>query len=263
MPIELKIRWDGDVQGVTEHRLSLAKFGAALNELVHSLQRTATQMVGNAVEGPDVGRFADLARRLDIQITEIKGESVGFNAVVSFLQPEDELPLFADLADRAVTDLLDSIERESKGLLGSTSARRFLKTLPSGIRKQIYDLHEKGTRKRHIEIADVHFQDIPAALPSLREVTGNVVGVGFQPGKSEVRVKGESTIIPFDATPQEVDETLNIRRGKVRVLGVYDGKKNRLLKMAQASRPRFRITDEAIEEHIFKRWNGVFARLAK
>src|SRR5271157_3534727 len=258
MVSEIKIRWDGNVPGVSEHRLSLAAFGEPLNQLLIALRRIATQMVSTAVEHehPKIGRFANLARQLDIEITSIEGDSTGFNGLVSFYQPPDELPLFADLPERAVTELLDSIERESRGQAANWAVRKYLSALPPTIHRQTYELHENGTTKKRVEIGDVKLMEVPEEFPSLREIDGNIIGVGFEPGRSEVRVKGETATASFDASDDQVEMALTIRKENVRSLGVHDGRRTRLLLITKASAPRFKITDEAVEEHIFKRWGG-------
>jgi hypothetical protein len=265
MNSEIKIRWDGDVAGIPEHRLSLASFGEPLTQLLAALRRIATQMVSTALENerPKSGRFANIARQLDIEIISIEGGSTGFNGLVSFHQPPDELPLFADLPERAVTELMDSIERESRGHTSNWAVRKYLSSLPPEIHSQTYELHENGTVKRRIEIGDVKLADIPEDFPFLREIDGAIVGVGFEPGRPEVRIKTENTSISFEADDKQVDVALEIRKETVRALGVFGGKRARLLRIASSEEPRFQITDQAIEEHIFKRWNGVFARLAK
>jgi hypothetical protein len=262
---QLRIRWDGDAPGVAEHRLSLAGFGHPLELLLAALRRIATQMVSTAVEAehPKVGRFANLARQLDIEIVAIEGNSTGINAVVSFAHLPDELPLLMDLPDRATTELLECIEQESKGVARNWAVRKYLHTLPVGIHKQLYELHENGRTKKHVEIGDVNFTEMPPDMPSLVELEGNVVGVGFDPGRSEVRIKGDSSTFNLDATDEQVEAALGMRRAKIRALGVHDGSRARLLTVARASAPRFKVTPEAIEEQVFKRWAGVFARLAK
>jgi hypothetical protein len=265
MASEIRIRWDGDVPGVAEHRLSLAAFGEPLNQLLLALRRIATQMVSTAVEHerPKSGRFANLARQLDIEITSIVGDSTGFDGQVAFYQPPDELALFADLPERAVTELLDSIDRESKGYAANWAVRKYLSTLPTAIHKQTYELHENGTVKKRVEIGDVKLAEVPEEFPSLREIDGSIVGVGFEPGRSEVRMRGETATTNFDATDDQVEAALAIRKEPTRALGVYDGKRARLLRIGPSSQPRFRVSNEAIEEHIFNRWSAVFARLAK
>jgi hypothetical protein len=265
MASEIKIVWDGDVPGVPQHRLSVSAFGESLTQLLAALRRIATQMVSTAVENerPKAGRFASLARQLDIEIISIEGSSTGFHGLVSFQQPPDTLPLFADLPERSVVELLDSIERESRGQPANWSVRRYLASLPPAITRQSYELTENGVTKKRVEIGSVVLTEVPEEFASLREISGDVVGVGFMPGRPEVRVRGESATAAFDSTDQQVEQALEIRHEKARALGVYDGKRNRLLRIEKASQARYAVTDEAIEEHIFKRWDGAFARLAK
>src|SRR2546428_14159286 len=104
MATQLKIRWDGDVPGLAEHRLSVAEFGRSLTLLLTALRRIATQIVGTAVAAEQPkrgGRFANLARQMDIEVVKIEGNSSGFDAIVSFYPPPNEMQLFADLVDRA------------------------------------------------------------------------------------------------------------------------------------------------------------------
>ncbi|HZU44493.1 MAG TPA: hypothetical protein VE994_17590 [Terriglobales bacterium] len=265
MSAEIRIRWDGDVPGLAEHRVSLTYFGEALALLVAALRRIATQIVSAAAnaDNPKSGRLTNVARQLDIQIESIQGNSGGFDGIVTFEPPPDVLPLFGDLPARATIELLDSIERESKGQPSNWAVRKYLSALPTGVRKQTYDFHDNGAVKKHVEIGDVQFAAIPADLPSLREYEGDIVGVGFEPGRPEVRIKTGVSTPNLDATSEQVEEALHMRKEKVRVLGVNDGKRTRLLAVAEIHEPRFERTDEAVEEHIFKRWSGVFSRLAR
>src|ERR1035437_4908541 len=118
MAVKLEIVWEGDAPGLQEHRLSLGAFGDALTCLLAALRRIATNIVGDAVEGEtaEVGRFANAARQLDIQIEEIKGHSSGFAGQVSIHSPQGEdMAVFDDLPQVAGTQLLEAVESESKG----------------------------------------------------------------------------------------------------------------------------------------------------
>lgn len=265
MRSELKITWDGATPGLAEHRLSLAAFGRPLDLLLASLRRIATQMVSTAIdtEHPKTGRFANIARQLDIEIESLVEGSGGFNGLVTFAQPPEELPLFMDLPERATGELLDSIEQESKGVARNWAVRRYLSSLPRDVTTQVYELHENGTSKKRVTVSAISLTEIPSELPSLIEYEGSVVGVGFSPGRSEVRIKSELSSPSLDAADTQVEAALQMRKANVRVLGVHDGKRARLLSIANASAPRFKVTPEAVEKHIFERWKGVFARLAK
>jgi hypothetical protein len=265
MASEIKIRWDGDVPGVAEHRLSLAAFGEPLNQLLLALRRIATQLVSTAVEHerPQIGRFANLARQLDIEIISVEGNSTGINGLVSFAQPPDELPLFADLPNRSIAEFMDSMERESRGEPSNWAVRKYLRAMPLAIHTQTYELYENNALKKTTRIGDIKFAEVPEDFPSFREIEGHIIGVGFEPGRSEVRIKGETTAIAFDASDESVEKAITIRKEEVRLLGVSDGKRSRLLRIDKVSEPRFAVSPKAIEEHIFSRWGGVFARLAE
>src|SRR5581483_6863356 len=100
-------------------------------------------------------------------------------------------------------------------------------------------------------------------IPSLVQFEGNIVGVGFEPGRSEVRIKSDAGMPSLDATDEQVEAVLQMRRTRIRALGVRDGKRFRLFRIARARDPQFKVTPEAIEEHLFKRWAGVFEVLSK
>ncbi len=262
---QLRIRWDGDVKGLAEHRISVAAFGQPLAYLLQALRRIATQMVSTAVdaEHPKFGRFTNQARQLDIELVKMEEGSGGFDALVSFSQPPDELPLFWDVPERATIELLDSIDQERQRVPRNSAVRRYLTSLPREVHKQLYEFHENGTVKKRVEFGDIDVVEVPPDLPSFVQCEGSIVGVGFEPGRSEVRIKSDIAIPSLDATDVQVETALNMRRSKVRVLGVYDGKRARLLQMARTRDPKFKVTPEAIKEHIFDRWAEAFEQLSK
>lgn len=131
--------------------------------------------------------------------------------------------------------------------------------------KHVYEIYDDGaaTPTKRVEVGDVKLPEVPEEFPFIREIVGNVVGVGFEPGRSEVRIKGEGSTAIFDAEATQVEAALEMRHEPVRSLGVYANKHTRLLRLSRQGEPRFAATPEMIEEHIFKKWSGVFARLAK
>lgn len=263
---ELHISWDGTASGLAEHRLSLGEFGQPLTLLLTALRRIATQMVQTAVEGehPKVGRFTQTARQLDIEIVNIAQSSAGIDAVVVFHpDPTQTLPLFGGLVERAANDLLDSIERESKGEAANGAVRTYLRSLPPGVNRQQYIFRENGKEHR-VDIGDMKIAEIIGDLPLLEKFEGNVIGVGFDPGRNEVRIRTENIAsTSLATTPEAVETALRLRHDTVRVLGVRQGTRARLLNIQRASEPPFRLTEDGVEEHIFKRWGGLLERLAK
>src|ERR1022692_2194647 len=168
MPTELKIKWQGSVQGLSQGRLSLAAFGEPLALLLSALRRIATGLVSDAVEEKSIGRFVNAERRLHVEITDLVKESSGFNSVITLTPSLDEnLGVFEDLAERAGLQLLDAIDSERKGDLRNAKVRNFLRTLPLGIAGQTYTLHQNGTTIKEVSFGRVELSDIPGELPCI------------------------------------------------------------------------------------------------
>jgi hypothetical protein len=269
MAYELDIHFEGDAPGLEEHRLSVSALGSPLNALLTALRRIATQMVSSAVEGemPKVGRFADPARNLDIEIAAIKDGSLGLMSVISFQAPpqmQPELPIWADLPERAGTELLNAIERESQGQLTNSAVRKYLSSLPVGIKRQQYDFRSNGRVIRSLEIGDVRLTSVPPELPYLQRASGSIVGVGFEPAKSEIRVKPDGgAITASSATDQEVEKALEMRHEKVRILTVHTPRGTRLISLKRASEARYEFDPEVAKKQLFSRWDNVLRVLSK
>jgi hypothetical protein len=269
MAYELKIHYEGDVPGIAEHRLSVSAFGEPLSQLLSTLRRIATQMVRMAVEGerPKVGRFADLGRSLDIEITHINGNSLGIESVISFrppIQPQAMLPYWDNLPERAGVELLDAIERECRGELANAGIRSYLAMLPPGITRQEYNFHANGRPIKEVRVGAIKLTSMPSELPYLQELTGNIVGVGFDPGRSEVRVKPEGgNVANISATNEEVDRAIDVRHEKVRTLAIHTSKGMRLISLKRASEPRAAFDPETARRQIDERWREVLRELAK
>lgn len=265
MATEIKIVWDGNVSGLAEHRLSIGAFGGPLEELLSALRRIATQIMSTAAEGeyPQTGRFTRAAKQLDIEITGLVEGSGGIAAVVSFNENADQtMRLFPDLPSRAAMELLDSIEKESQGRPTNGAVRRYLRALPGELRKQEYRLYDGGRELKRVDIGDLHLTDLPPELPVLHQFEGDIVGVGFEPGRTEVKIK-TTTTTAITATTEEVEKALAYRGEKVRTIAVRTGSRTRMISIKRAVDPKFQFDDTAVEEHIFKRWDGLLRRLAR
>jgi hypothetical protein len=264
MASELKIRWDGDIPGIAEHRLSLDAFAKPLDLLLAALRRIATQMVGSAIENeyPKSGRFANIARWIDIEVRNVAKGSSGIDALVVFHNPPDELNLWGDIPSRATIELLDAIEAESRQQLRNSAVRNYFRALPATLNRQVYE-YTNGTATKRVEVGRIDLTTLPPDLPYLKELEGYVVGVGFEPGKPEVRIKTEAMTTSLVSTSEAVDHALNLRNDRVRTLSVHIASRARLIGLNRSTDPRFVFTPEAVEEHIFKRWDVLLERLAQ
>jgi hypothetical protein len=264
MASELKIRWDGDVPGIAEKRLSLDAFARPLELLLAALRRIATQMVSTAIEGeqPKSGRFANVARWIDIELVDVAKQSTGTDAYVVFHNPPEELNLWGDIPSRATVELLDAIELESGGHVRNSAVRNYLRSLPPKLHHQVYE-YTNGQATRRVELGDVSLTDLPPDPAVLKRFDGNVVGVQFEPARPEVRIKTDTMTTSLGATPEIVERALDLRHDKVKTISVHIGSRTRVISLKRASDPDFKFGPEAVEEYIFKRWDTLLGRLAK
>jgi hypothetical protein len=265
MPTQLEIKWEGNAPGLAEHRLSLGAFGAPLNLLLAAVRRIASNTLSMATDEKTTGRFADAARQLDIQIEKLIEGSSGISGVCTFDPQLGAQPymFFDDLVEQASITLLNALQDESKGHPRNIGVRKYLHSLPPGVSRQTYTLHDNG-KELHapVVIEGMELQDVPDDLPHLRELKGYIVGVGFDPGRNEVRVKDERDQLHLAATATQVETALELRHSEVRALAVIT-KQGRLLRLQSADAQALSITSDYLEKHIFQRWDALLRRLAQ
>jgi hypothetical protein len=97
----------------------------------------------------------------------------------------------------------------------------------------------------------------------IQEVVGDIVGVGFEPGRDEVRLRADPTSFNCVATSDQVDKALELRGTPVRALLIQADNKTRLLRLGRPDDPPFVPSEEDVEQHLFKRWHELLTRLAK
>lgn len=261
MPTELKIKWEGGAPGVTDRRLSVGAFGEALNHLLSALRRIATNLVGDAVDDKSVGRFSAAARQLDIEIFDLVKDSTGFDSVVTIkATPGVNFELFNDLPEVATSHLLDAIDAERQGILRHSSVRRYLQSLPSGITRQTYQLHQNGRVVKEYSFGSMDIAAVPEDVPYLVGFHGRIIGVGFEPGKLEVKIKTDSSTVLFSATHKQVEYALKVRDTDVHATAVVNNGSPRLLILREASTPLYRSERNS---GVYERWDGLLRRLAQ
>lgn len=266
MAVELKIIWEGDVPGLADKRLSIAAFGDSLKALLVAYKRIASNMISSAVEYAEKGRLQEYARWLDIEITDLAKGSAGIQAVCTArTAPSETAPLFmADITRRASTELLDCVNEESHGHPRNSTVRKYLEALPHGLRRQIYELSENGNAIHEpviIEAIELASEVPTLSLPFLTELAGDMIGVGFEPGKNEVRIK-TTTANVLQASTSQVDAAIELRGEPVRALAVVS-KQSRLLMLSAQNAPPFKPNADQIEYYVFGAWDGLLRKLAE
>jgi len=258
---QLKIVWSGPLKSLEEHRVSLSAFGEALKLLLVAARRIASNIVSEAVSPAETGRLASEANQIDIEIGGILEGSSGISALMTFQRPGDQQqPLFNQLTENVGIVLLEAIDAERQGHLSNKSVRYYLQALPSVLTSQRYDLHENGRKIKSVSFGSMKLPDSILELPSVSEIKGRVIGVGFEPGKPEVRIKSEEIQISIPATSKQVEQALDFRTSTVRALWLKNGVKSKLLRLEEADLPWYRPDADV---HVYGKWDVLFRRLAR
>jgi hypothetical protein len=263
MDKKLKIVWEGNVPGLAEHRLSLDAFGQALQQLLIAYRRIASNMLAQA--DSSTGRLHTLAKDFDLELEQIAEGSSGIVAACA-IHSEPSSPYFEmldSLTTRAADALLTDIEAEAHGEFRNASVRNYLRALPDGVTGQKYVFIDNGG-SREIAIGSMRLPEGPTEMPVLHERLYAIVGVGFEPGESFVRLKGAEETITCEATVPQVTKALALRFGSVYAQIVRQkGRKARLLRIRRAGEELPRLTPEQEEEMVFGKWDELLRRLAK
>ena len=267
MATKLKILWQGDAPGLAEHRLSVAAFGAPLQLLLAALRRIASGIVSDAVDDSDYGarggKYAKQAELLDLEIVELQEGSLGLMTECSLrVPPGQNFALFEDLSDRTALKLLDAVEAESKGHLQSQVVRKYLAALPAGVTAQRYSVYGDTAEVRSIDVGRVQLAEALPDVPFLSRVVADIVGVGFEPGKTEVRLRTEAGAMTCSATTEQVELALQLRNTKVQAM-VVSAKKTRLLWIKSHDAPLPAFSAQQQDELLFGKWDDLLAKLAR
>lgn len=262
--IELKIKWDGQLDSLNQKRLSVGLFAAPLQKLLAAVRRTASNILreGSNRKETATGRFASEADQIDIQIVDLLRQSTGIQSIISVQAPQvPQMAMFNEkLAEDSMDRVLLEIERESRGIRRSDRVREYLEALPSGLTHQDYWLYVDGNLVRDVHIGPLALPTGLDAVPYLVEITGKVIGVGFPPGTNTVRIKdNDGSEISLASNNENVLRALEIRDGDVRVLAIVRDSNKRLLRIQSLHEARVRLDENVI----FEQWRTLLGRLAQ
>ena len=260
---KLEIVWQGNVPGLAEHRLSLDAFGPALQQLVIAYRRIASNLLAQA--DSTTGRLHTFAYLFDLQLEQIKQGSAGIVAAcVIDAEPGFLGDVWAPWTTRTAEALLTDIEAEANGEFRNGAVRKYLRALPEGVTGQQYAFSDGNGYRREIAIGSMRLPEGPTEMPVLHERTYAIVGVGFEPGESFVRLKGADDTVTCEATPQQVTKALELRFSSVRAMIVRQvGRKARLIRIRREGEDLHPLSPQQKETLLFGKWHNLLRRLAK
>ncbi len=269
MRAELEIVWDGDGPGLAEHRLSVSKLTEPLSLLLAAVRRIATNIVIQATDserGARGGRFATIAKDIDIQLSTVEQGCLHLSAEIVFPDPQDQLSLFAsvdDLAGRTLTELVLAIASESKGRARSAPVRKFLQSTEGLVSSHSYRARSGGAIIAEATIGEPTLLAEPTLGSYVVRYEGHVSGVLFEP-KPEVRIRHEGQSFRVQAALVDVEKALELRGQDV---VVYAAKVETgiptLLQLKPAAEPQVIPNQEQRLEHMLTRWRPLLERLAQ
>lgn len=269
MPTRLEITFEGDAPALAPHGLSIAAFASSLQLLLKAIRRIGSAILTDAAGeeyGAKGGRWARYAEGLDFVLHEVHSGSplrLTGSVVQPELPPSTLFPNWNYFTDQIGERFITAVRREGVGQPDNFMVRRFLDSIPKEVERHIYSLTKSTGENEIARLDHPALVGAPSELPYLQELIGWVTGVGFDPGRVEVRLKFDSQFLSFSATTDQVEKGLELREQEVRALVVRGGQTNRLLRLERHTDPRFQLTPELQEEYLFERWDGLLKRLAQ
>ena len=114
-------------------------------------------------------------------------------------------------------------------MLSDAGVRKYLELLPQSITSQEYTLTADGELKRKVSFGQFKLPEIITELPYLTDTVGKVIGVGFEPGRNFVRIRGLDGEVTMRSDPEAVNSALEIRDTDVRIMYVGTGRPETLV----------------------------------
>jgi hypothetical protein len=267
MGVKLKVTFDGDEPGLAQHRLSLSAFGESLKLLLSALQRTASGILAAALDdteyGTRGGRLAAEAKPLDLELASIEQGSAAptFECVA---RPGSQLDLhrFETLGEQAVQRLVQDLDAERQGRPANASVRRYLRSLPAGVRTQRYTAWANENVLADVQFGELSLSETPIQSVRLVKIAGRIVGVGFDPGASHVTVKTSNRTVRCSASSEQVERALLLRHKDV-AAAVLDGQKPTLIWILDAAAAPLRVPIESTIDHLHTNWAETMRILAQ
>jgi hypothetical protein len=188
MSVELKIRWDGEVHGLGEHRIDLAEFGDSLVRLNRAIQVLAAAILAGREGDPtyNPGRLSAIARDVHVQLVSIEEGSAMPVFNVGWVT-ERTLTTGADLPSRAAQSFMDELDDLAEGAPTSRAVRAYFENLPRRLSRNTHSLSIDGREVQVLELGEVAPPTNAAMLPNLLKVRGQIEQINFSSRRVAIR----------------------------------------------------------------------------
>lgn len=261
----IKIKFDGDLESLKNHRLSISDFNKPLKNLLQAYREKAYALTDYLEQG-NISK-----KRMEFFDLEIQSISEGCTTADLVCTHNNTTSGFFDITSEekkeAATAVLDDIEKTSQGKYSSEHIRKFFKNIPKEVSYQEYKVCYKGEVVKEVNISAVDIAELK--FPCVFEkIQGHIVQVGFDPGKQKIKIKCHKTKREIEgiADKELVEKAISFRNTNIKALFVKTNKrfnKNRCLWIKDTNEQVCKMNQEEKKEYILKRWGNVLDRLSK
>lgn len=263
--IFLQVTYEGTVPGLEAGALSIADFNESFAKLLIAYRKIAVGIIADAGTTRQSKKSGPRADNFDLQITAITHQSPLTVHMRCATRSGSEPLLHSEgVLQEAAKTLLRSIHLESGGTPRDLYVRRYLKTLPKGVRSQNYRLTRDSEELDKLSVSEVHLPE-QVEWPYIDNLTASITGVGFEPGNLEVRLKGIEGK-PFNALASRanVDRAIALR-GQTVTASVWkeSGERVKLIGVRPSDTPTHSLSHEEAKAIVFREWDEALRRLAQ
>jgi hypothetical protein len=138
-----------------------------------------------------------------------------------------------------------------------------LRKLPPEVRRQRYELRRGDKVVRSAEFNEVTLYQGAAPVPRARFVTGAVASMCFEKDREFIELRVKSSLLKLKCTKAQVDTAVALRNDVIACMYLASPEQSDRVLWLKLHSEKWRPSDEAVNEHVLTRWDGVFERLAR
>lgn len=236
--------------------MSLVAWQPVLGKLLKAIRYCAIETVAEVGSERDQPRFKRIAKAVDLHLRTLDEGCLHPTFVLVLPQRALEVPVLADLPERASREFMRSMRAHQSGAGGRNPVAAFFSSVPATVAEHSYRVLRDGVEIDHFEFKTL---EVPPEQPKparLLRVQAHVVGVRFGPARPQVvlRPTANGRDLHVDASDEQVELALAFREDTVTAMIVADGRKKRLIWLVQGDQRPSIGTSEQRMEYFRTRW---------
>lgn len=268
VPIEFRVRFDGPVPGLSEHRLSLAAFRIPLFKLLQALRQTADSVK----RGKDRSRIGKFGKLFDLQLVQITdGCVIPHFALVAAETDEVTDEKLTEILTTTLVRFIDELKSEWRtSAPRSGGIRKYLQSLPEGLTTQEYEgivagkTVNKAVLSTKMAAVPNKDDDFRRTAPRLRQMVCKIIALRFsaKDGRITLRTPSGETFA-CHASTRLLDFAASVYKTPVVAQILVRHDMNRLISLRDEHDLFEQMPLDDRREHLRKHWSETLQRLAE